>query len=62
MNVDKNNITKEQFQAYKQLRDAGFINMLDVVNGTMLTGLSLSVYRAIIANYDYLSKKYEYIL
>lgn len=59
MNVDKNNITKEQFQAYRQLQDAGFINMLDVVNGTILTGLSLSVYRAIIVNYDYLSKKFE---
>ena len=59
MNVDKNNITKEQFQAYRQLQDAGFINMLDVVNGTMLTGLSLSVYKAIINNYDYLSKKFE---
>lgn len=58
MNVDKNSITKEQFQAYRQIQDAGFINMLDVVNGVMLTGLDLSAYRAIIVNYDYLVKKF----
>ena len=58
MSVDKNSITKEQFQAYRQLQDAGFINMLDIVNGVLLTGLDLSVYRAIIINYDYLIKKF----
>lgn len=58
MNVNKDSITKEQFQAYRQLQDAGFINMLDAVNGVMFTGLDLSVYRAIVVNYDYLIKKF----
>lgn len=58
MNVNRDSITKKQFQAYRRLQDAGFINMLDVVNGVMLTGLDLSVYRAIIINYGYLAKKF----
>lgn len=59
MNVNRDSITKKQFQAYRRLQDAGFINMLDVANGVMLTGLDLSVYRAIVINYDYLVKKFR---
>ena len=59
MNVNRDGITKKQFQAYRRLQDAGFINMLDVANGVMLTGLDLSVYRAIVINYDYLAKKFR---
>jgi len=59
MNVNRDSITKKQFQAYRRLQDAGFINMLDVANGVMLTGLDLSVYRAIVINYDYLAKKFR---
>lgn len=58
MNVNRDSITEKQFQAYRRLQDAGFINMLDVANGVMLTGLDLSVYRAIVINYDYLVKKF----
>lgn len=59
MNVNRDSITEKQFQAYRRLQDAGFINMLDVANGVMLTGLDLSVYRAIVINYDYLVKKFR---
>ena len=59
MNVNRDSITEKQFQAYRRLQDAGFINMLDVANGVMLTGLDLSVYRAIVINYDYLAKKFR---
>lgn len=59
MNANRDSITEKQFQAYRRLQDAGFINMLDVANGVMLTGLDLSVYRAIVINYDYLVKKFR---
>lgn len=52
------NVTKEQFLAYERLRVSGRINMLDIVNGSIITGLPENVYDQCIFNYDELSKQY----
>lgn len=52
------NVTKEQFLAYERLRVSGRINMLDIVNGSIITGLPENVYEQCIFNYGELSKQY----
>ena len=51
-------VTKEQFMAYERLRVSGRINMLDIVNGSIITGLPENIYETCIFNYGELSKKY----
>lgn len=51
-------VTKEQFLAYERLRVSGRINMLDIVNGCIITGLPEHIYEACIFNYGDLSQKY----
>lgn len=51
-------VTKEQFLAYERLRVSGRINMLDIVNGCIITGLPENVYEQCIFNYGDLSQKY----
>ena len=51
-------VTKEQFLAYERLRVSGRINMLDIVNGSIITGLPENIYEACIFNYGDLSQKY----
>lgn len=51
-------VTKEQFLAYERLRVSGRINMLYIVNGSIITGLPENVYEQCIFNYGELSKQY----
>ena len=50
--------SKQDFDAYEALREQGSINMLDVKQGTMLTGLSKEKYISIIKNYKQYKEKY----
>lgn len=45
-------------EKYLEVQQAGLINMLDVANGTMLSGLSEEKYRDIIKNYKHYKHKY----
>jgi len=49
---------KEKFMRYESLRQLGVINMLDVNNGTALTGLSKEDYIDIIKNYGQYHKQF----
>lgn len=53
------NITKEQWEAYRALQEVGVINMLDVKRGSELTNMSEHDYKTIILNYSKLKEKYE---
>ncbi len=50
--------SKQDFDAYEALREQGSINMLDVKQGTMLTGLSEEKYVNIIENYKQYKEQY----
>ena len=50
-------ITREQFEGYKEVQSSGQYNMFDP-NARMLTGLDKNTYLSIMKNYDELSKKY----
>lgn len=50
--------SKQDFDAYEALREQGSINMLDVKQGTMLTGLSEEKYISIIKNYKQYKEQY----
>ena len=50
--------SKQDFDAYEALREQGSINMLDVKQGTMLTGLSEEKYVNIVKNYKQLKEQY----
>lgn len=52
------NITKKQFEAYCKLQQSGKINMLDIVRGTALTGLTRDEYVFIIQHYAELKQRY----
>jgi len=52
-------ITPEKFEAYEDLRLSGAINMLDVVNGSRLTGLTRDEYTEIIRNYSEYWKQFN---
>ena len=51
-------ITKEKFLAYVRVQKSGVINMLDINNGTRLSGLSEDDYTDIIWNYSKYSKEF----
>lgn len=50
--------SKKDFDAYEALRKRGPINMLDVEQGTKLSGLSKEKYIDIIKNYKQYKEKY----
>jgi hypothetical protein len=50
--------SKQDFDAYEALREQGSINVLDVKQGTMLTGLSEEKYVNIIKNYKQYKEQY----
>ena len=50
-------ITREQFEGYKEVQNSGRYNMFDP-NARMLTELDKNTYLSIMKNYDELSKKY----
>ena len=56
--MNKENITKEQFDKFIRLRRAGIINMTDIVHGAMIIEESEDVYETILWNFKYLRKKY----
>lgn len=51
-------ITKAKFIAFESLRVKGPINMLDIGQGTKLTGLTKNEYIDIIRNYSKYCKKF----
>ena len=51
-------ITKEKFLKYLRVQRSGVINMLDIDNGTWLSGLSEDDYTDIIWNYSKYSKEF----
>ena len=51
-------ITKEKFLKYLRVQRSGVINMLDIDNGTRLSGLSEDDYTDIIWNYSKYSKEF----
>jgi hypothetical protein len=51
-------ITKEKFLKYLRVQRSGVINMLDIDNGTRLSGLSEDDYTNIIWNYSKYSKEF----
>ena len=51
-------ITKEKFLKYLRVQKSGVINMLDIDNGTRLSGLSEDDYTDIIWNYSKYSKEF----
>jgi len=51
-------ITKAKFTAFESLRVKGSINMLDIEQGTKLTGLTKNEYIDIIRNYSKYCKKF----
>ena len=50
--------SKQDFDVYEALREQGSINMLNVKQGTMLTGLSEEKYVNIIKNYKQYKEQY----
>ena len=51
-------ITKESFNKFEKLRTSGDINMMDVKNGCLLSGLSREEYFEILKNYSELKEKH----
>ena len=50
--------TKEEFQAYEDVRISGVTNMFDVRTVTMLSGLDWDTILVIMKEYEILCKKY----
>jgi len=55
MNIE--DITKEDFVAYEEVRRRGRFNMFDP-NARVLTGLDKDTYLGVLSNYDELNKKF----
>lgn len=58
MTVEVNEITKEQFRAYENVRASGVTNMFDVRMVMELTGLDRETIIAIMRGYEGLMTKY----
>lgn len=56
--VKKRLPTREEFEAYEEVRREGRFNMYGP-NARLLTGLSRDCYRAVMSNYSELMKKYS---
>ena len=51
-------ITKEQFQAYEEVRQSGVTNMFDVITVENLSGLDRKTIMRIMKEYGKLNEKY----
>jgi hypothetical protein len=58
MEEDKMEITKEDFEAYEEVRSSGATNMFDVRNVEALSGLEREKILAIMKQYSELCEKY----
>ena len=56
--MNKEDITKEQFNKFLKLRNTGLINMTDICTGARLIRQPEEVYEAIIWNFSYLKNKF----
>lgn len=50
--------SREHFELYEDIRQGGYINMMDVKAGVKLTGLTRAEWIAVLKNYDALVAKY----
>jgi hypothetical protein len=57
--MDKEQITLNQFKAFKRLRGRGIINMNDIVTGARLCMITEEAYETIMWNYGYLEEKFK---
>lgn len=57
--MDKEQITLNQFKAFKRLRNRGIINMNDIVTGARLCMITEEAYETIMWNYGYLEEKFK---
>lgn len=58
MTVEVNEITREQFQAYEDVRKSGVTNMFDLRTVMLLSGLDRDTIIAIMRGYEGLDAKY----
>jgi len=56
--MEKENISKEDFEAYVKVQEEGRVNMCDVTTVAMLSGLQKEAIFVIMKNYDYLATKH----
>ena len=56
--MEKENITKEQFEAYEKVRSSGVTNMFAVNVVEDLSGLDRDTIVTVMDNYGYLVKKF----
>jgi len=52
------NITRDDFEAYEQVRESGETNMMDTTMVSELSGLDRDVIVSIMRNYDELAEKF----
>ena len=52
-------ITREEFEAYKDVQESGVTNMFDVKTVSELSGLDKEQIMIIMANYGQLKEKYD---
>lgn len=52
-------ITKDDFEAFEEVRMSGRINMADVRTGTVFSGISRDKYIEILKNYESYMNKYD---
>lgn len=57
--MDKDQITLNQFRAFKRLKNRGIINMNDIVTGARLCKITEEAYETIMWNYRYLEEKFN---
>jgi len=56
--VDIDKISKQDFEAYENVRRSGKINMCDRINGCILSGLDKETYTSVMTYYSELCDKY----
>ena len=54
-----NNITREQFESFEEVRESGKTNMYDLKTVGLYSGLEKSEIKEIMKNYDELMEKYN---
>lgn len=57
--MNKNKITKYQWEKYLLVQKSGIINMNDIRRGAFLIGESIETYKTIVDNYSYLRSKFN---
>ncbi len=53
-----NDVTKDEFEAYEEVRKSGEFNMFDANNASAAAGLSRDRYMAVLKNYTECAKKW----